>query len=97
MNAPDNVVKLDPPAPGDQFTTKAGLELQERRKALLRALELSAKQLEHIANDMVKSSILGEHEVKRRIELMDSARSCFVAKTVLENIVADANGGGAKP
>src|SRR5258708_1645289 len=78
-DAPDNVVRLDTAPPGDQFTTKAGVELEERRKVLFRAFELTGKQLEHDAGKMVQSSILGEHEVKHRIELMDKARCLYVS------------------
>lgn len=84
---PDNVVNLNPPDPGDQFTTKAGMELAERRKALFRAFELTGKQLEHDAGRMVQASILGEHEVKHRIELMDKARCLYVSVGWLQALI----------
>jgi hypothetical protein len=86
----DNVVKLPTAEPGDQFTSKAGLELEARRKALFRAFELTGKQLDVDALAMEKAAIIGEHPIQRRHEIMDTARCLRITQSWLAGLIKNA-------
>lgn len=87
---PENVVNLNPPEPGEKFTSKAGVELEHRRKVLFRAFEVTGKQLDRDALEMEKSAIVGEHNIQRRHELMDTARCLRVTQTWLDSLIKNA-------
>jgi hypothetical protein len=67
-------------------------ELEKKRAIMLRAFALTAGQLEHDALKLEEGAIVGNYEIKRRHEMMTTAKSLREAVGWLQALVTPVEG-----
>lgn len=76
---------------------KSQAELEKARQIMLRSFALVSGQLEHDALKLEEGAIVGNYEIKRRHEMMDTAKCLRVTVGWLQTLVTPNEGGSNVP
>lgn len=82
---PENIVPITDKIMQDG--PKAAADLEQKRRIAMKAFEITMKQLEADAGRMEQSAILGEHDMKTRHQMMNTAEALRVAGAWLQSLM----------
>lgn len=83
----DNVIDLTNQIVDEGKAKGSAEDLEKKRAIMLRAFTLVSGQLEHDALKLEEGAIVGNYEIKRRHEMMDTAKSLRVTVGWLQTLV----------